>query len=112
MSAHPDSTSRPAAGRLLLGCWLLPLLMLLLIQMPPAVQGYEGHRRHQGPTGHLRANTHAHAAADNYTCYHAPVQPGVRGLMGVGWCGRARRVVGRLVDGFGRLAHACPLTVG
>lgn len=53
---------------LLLGCGLL----LLLLQMPGGVEGYGGHR------GRLRANAAGAAGGDNYTCYHAPVQPGVR----------------------------------
>jgi hypothetical protein len=51
---------------LLLGC------TLLLIQMPGGVEGYVGHR------GRVRANAGGAAGGDNYTCYHAPVQPGVK----------------------------------
>lgn len=54
------------------------LLLLLLASMPGGAHAYySGHRRHQGPTGHLRASTVA--AADNYTCSHAPLKAGVRG---------------------------------
>lgn len=55
---------------------VLPLLAWALALLPGGAQAYYGHRRHQGPTGHLRANSRA----DNYTCYHAPAQPGVRVL--------------------------------
>jgi hypothetical protein len=55
---------------------MTPLFLLLLVALalPGGVGAayYSGHRRHQGPVGHLRAT-----GGDDYTCYHAPTQPGV-----------------------------------
>ena len=53
---------------------VVAFLLLALILHPCPADAYYGTQRHQGPAAHLRGRE----KADNYTCYHAPTQPGVR----------------------------------